>query len=109
MHLDRHPDIVTQQVERTVEGRKFYSNCDKAEAKHTTSSLFVDVHAPQDDEEEEPQEYSLSASDPQNQSNEDFRGLGGRIISMTQFSLHTFAYLTGSSFRLKAKLLPNKN
>ena len=28
---------------------------------------------------------------------------------MTQLSLHTFAHLTGSSFRLKAKLLPNKN
>ena len=29
-------------------------------------------------------------------------------VSMTQLSLHTFAHLTGSSFRLKAKLLPNK-
>ena len=29
-------------------------------------------------------------------------------ISMTQLSSHTFAHLTGSSFRLKAKLLPNK-
>ena len=29
-------------------------------------------------------------------------------VSMTQLSSHTFAHLTGSSFRLKAKLLPNK-
>ena len=28
--------------------------------------------------------------------------------SMTQLLLHTFAYLTGPSFRVKAKLLPNK-
>ena len=28
--------------------------------------------------------------------------------SMTQLLLHTFAHLTGPSFRLKAKLLPNK-
>ena len=31
------------------------------------------------------------------------------VISMTQLSSHTFAHLTGSSFRLKAKLLPIKN
>ena len=31
-----------------------------------------------------------------------------RGYSMTQLSSHTFAHLTGSSFRLKAKLLPNK-
>ena len=30
-------------------------------------------------------------------------------VSMTQLLLHTNAYLTGSSFRLKAKLLPIKN
>ena len=30
-------------------------------------------------------------------------------ISMTQLLSHTFAHLTGSSFRLKAKLLPIKN
>ena len=30
-------------------------------------------------------------------------------ISMTKLVLHTFAHLTGSSFRLKAKLLPIKN
>ena len=29
-------------------------------------------------------------------------------VSMTQLLSHTFAHLTGSSFRLKAKLLPNK-
>ena len=29
-------------------------------------------------------------------------------ISMTQLLSHTFAHLTGSSFRLKAKLLHNK-
>ena len=32
-----------------------------------------------------------------------------KYLSMTQLSSHTFAHLTGSSFRLKAKLLPNKN
>ena len=32
-----------------------------------------------------------------------------RTYSMTQLLLHTFAHLIGSSFRLKAKLLPNKN
>ncbi len=31
-----------------------------------------------------------------------------RTISMTQLLSHTFAHLTGPSFRLKAKLLPNK-
>ena len=31
------------------------------------------------------------------------------VISMTQLLSHTFAHLTGSSFRLKAKLLPIKN
>ena len=36
------------------------------------------------------------------------RPTGGWDISMTQLSSHTFAHLTGSSFRLKAKLLPNK-
>ena len=30
-------------------------------------------------------------------------------ISMTQLSPHTFAHLTGSSLKLKAKLLPIKN
>ena len=30
-------------------------------------------------------------------------------LSMTQLLSHTFAHLTGSSFRLKAKLLPIKN
>ena len=30
-------------------------------------------------------------------------------ISMTQLLSHTYAHLTGSSFRVKAKLLPNKN
>ena len=30
-------------------------------------------------------------------------------ISMTQLSSHTFAHLTGSSFKLKFKLLPIKN
>ena len=29
-------------------------------------------------------------------------------VSMTQLPSHTFAHLTGSSFRLNAKLLPNK-
>ena len=29
-------------------------------------------------------------------------------VSMTQLLLHTFAHLTGPSFRVKAKLLPNK-
>ena len=29
--------------------------------------------------------------------------------SMTQLLSHTFTHLTGPSFRLKAKLLPNKN
>ena len=32
-----------------------------------------------------------------------------RYVSMTQLLSHTFAHLTGSSFRLKAKLLPIKN
>ena len=72
MHLDRHPDIITQQqvddeIQRwsreTVEGRKFYNNCDKAEAKYTTSSLFVDIRTAQDNEEEEPQEHTSSASE----------------------------------------------
>ena len=31
-----------------------------------------------------------------------------RFISMTQLLLHTFAHLTGPSFRVKAKLLPNE-
>ena len=31
-----------------------------------------------------------------------------KSISMTQLLSHTFAHLTGPSFRLKAKLLPNK-
>ena len=34
---------------------------------------------------------------------------GNKIISMTQLLSHTLAHLTGSSFRLKAKLLPIKN
>ena len=33
----------------------------------------------------------------------------GADVSMTQLLSHTFARLTGSSFRLKAKLLPIKN
>ena len=32
-----------------------------------------------------------------------------RDVSMTQLLSHTFAHHTGSSFRLKAKLLPIKN
>ena len=35
--------------------------------------------------------------------------LASSTISMTQLLSHTFAHLTGSSFRLKAKLLPIKN
>ena len=31
-----------------------------------------------------------------------------RPFSMTQLLLHTFSHLTGPSFRVKAKLLPNK-
>ena len=38
-----------------------------------------------------------------------FQYNSGKYFSMTQLSSHTFAHLTGSSFRLKAKLLPNKN
>ena len=34
---------------------------------------------------------------------------GQESFSMTQLLSHTFAHLTGSSFRLKAKLLPIKN
>ena len=34
---------------------------------------------------------------------------GTANLSMTQLLWHTFAHLTGSSFRLKAKLLPIKN
>ena len=30
-----------------------------------------------------------------------------KAVSMTQLLLHTFAHLTGPSFRVKAKLLPN--
>ena len=33
---------------------------------------------------------------------------GCKELSMTQLLSHTFAHLTGPSFRLKAKLLPNK-
>ena len=29
------------------------------------------------------------------------------VLSMTQLLLHTFAHLTGPSFRVKAKVLPN--
>ena len=32
-----------------------------------------------------------------------------KLVSMTQLLSHTFAHLTGSSFRLKGKLLPIKN
>ena len=35
--------------------------------------------------------------------------MNNRYSSMTQLLSHTFAHLTGSSFRLKAKLLPIKN
>ena len=31
-----------------------------------------------------------------------------KLINMTQLLLHTFAHFTGPSFRVKAKLLPNK-
>ena len=32
-----------------------------------------------------------------------------KLFSMTQLLFHTFAHLTGPSFRVKAKLLPNKS
>ena len=37
-----------------------------------------------------------------------YRKVASRSTSMTQLLSHTFAHLTGSSFRLKAKPLPNK-
>ena len=39
----------------------------------------------------------------------DFYYFDDTIFSMTQLLSHTFAHLTGSSSRLKAKLLSNKN
>ena len=71
-------DEIQRWSRETVEGRKFYNNCDKAEAKYTTSSLFVNIRTAQDNEEEEPQEYASSASEPQNQRNGASRGRGGR-------------------------------
>ena len=37
-----------------------------------------------------------------------WKKLSNSTFSMTQLSLHTFTHLTGPSFRVKAKLLPNK-
>ena len=88
MHLDRHPGIITQQqvddeIQRwsreTVEGRKFYKNCDKAEATHTTSSVYVVVQSVQDDEEEEQPNYSSSTSDNQGHRGGNSRGRGGGL------------------------------
>ena len=41
--------------------------------------------------------------------NFELSNINNTCISMTQLLLHTFAHLTGFSFRLKAKLLPIKN
>ena len=38
----------------------------------------------------------------------DFCKVTSMYFSMTQLLLHTFAHLTGPSFKVKAKLLPNK-
>ena len=55
-HLDANPNIATQQqvddeIQRwsreTVEGREFFKSCDKTEATHATSSLYVDTDPPQ--------------------------------------------------------------
>ena len=54
-------------------------------------------------------QYSLNIISCNKQLIESKKGPFLKFFSMTQLLSHTFAHLTGSSFRLKAKLLPIKN